>query len=106
MDGVDANSLELAANVDGSQHSSVGGGLLSVSLDLHSTSDSGVGLTSGQVSNVNEGIVECGKDVADTKSVFGLFSGANSGGSVVSDLLFFSAFFAFSSFGCLLLLCL
>jgi hypothetical protein len=55
---------------------------------------------------VNEGIVECGKDVADTKSVFGLFSSANSGGTVVSDLLFFSAFFAFSSFGCLLLLCL
>ena len=55
---------------------------------------------------MNEGIVECGKDVADTKSVFGLFSGANSGGSVVSDLLFLgSTFFTFgTSLGTTLLL--
>ena len=85
---------------------SIGRRLLSVGLDLHSTGDSGVGLTSGQVSNVDEGIVEGGEDVADTESVLGLLSGSNSGRSVVSDLLFFSAFFALSSFGCLLLLCL
>jgi hypothetical protein len=53
---------------------------------------------------VDEGIVECGEDVADTESVLGLFSGSSGGRSVVSDLFFFSAFFTFSAFGVLLLL--
>ena len=50
---------------------SIGRGLLSVSLDLHTTGDSSVGLAAGQVSHVDEGIVECGQDVADTESVLG-----------------------------------
>jgi hypothetical protein len=55
---------------------------------------------------VDEGIVECGEDVADTESVFGLFSGTSGGGAVVSDLFFFSTFFTFGAFGVLLFLCL
>jgi hypothetical protein len=55
---------------------------------------------------VDEGIVECGQDVADTEGVLGLLSGSSNGRSVVSDLLFFSAFFAFSALGTLLLLSL
>jgi hypothetical protein len=48
---------------------------------------------------VDEGIVECGQDVADTENVFGLLAGAGGGGSVVSDLFFLaSAFFTFSTF--------
>lgn len=78
---------------------------LSISLDLHSAGDSGVGLATGQVSHVDEGIVECGEDVAHTESVLGLFSGSSGGRSVVSDLFFFSTFFTFGVC-CLLLLCL
>jgi len=55
---------------------------------------------------VDEGIVECGQDVADTECVLGLFSGSSNGRSVVSDLLFLSAFFAFSALSTLLLLSL
>ena len=43
MDSVDANDLEFTNDVDGSKHSSVGGGLFSVSLDLHAAGDAGVG---------------------------------------------------------------
>ena len=46
---------------------------------------------------MDEGVVEGGQDVADTKCVFGLFSGSSNGGSVVRDLLFFGAFFTFLS---------
>jgi hypothetical protein len=55
---------------------------------------------------VDEGIVECGQDVADTENVFGLFAGSCSRRSVVSDLLFLSsALFTFStSLGTALLL--
>jgi len=89
VDGVDANSLELAANVDGSQHSSVGGGLLSVSLDFHTTGDTGVGFTAGEISNVDEGVVLGGLNVANTERVvFGL-GAANLRWAVVGlDLLF------------------
>jgi hypothetical protein len=55
---------------------------------------------------VDERVVEGSEDVADAKGVFGLLSSACNGGSVVSDLLFFSAFFALSALGCLLLLSL
>jgi len=45
VDGVDAKDLELSADVDGCKHSCVGGGLFSISLDLHTTGDAGVGFT-------------------------------------------------------------
>lgn len=85
---------------------SIGGGFLSISLDLHSTGDSSVGLTAGQVGHVDEGIVECGQDVADTKDVLGLLASTSGRRSVVSDFLFLSsAFFTFSaSLGTTLLL--
>jgi hypothetical protein len=55
---------------------------------------------------VDEGIVECGEDVTDTESVLGLFSSTSGGGTVVSDLFFFSSFFTIGAFGGLLFLCL
>ena len=45
VDGVDAEALELSADVDGGEHGGVRGGLFSVSLDLHTTGDAGVGFT-------------------------------------------------------------
>jgi len=55
---------------------------------------------------VDEGVVECSQDVADTKCVFGLFSSSSNGRSVISDLLLFNSFFTFSAFGTLLSLLL
>jgi hypothetical protein len=51
---------------------------------------------------VDEGVVEGSKDVTDTESVLGLLASSGNGGSVVSDLLFFT-FFALSALGRLLL---
>ena len=93
MDGVDANSLELAANVDGSQHSSVGGGLLSVSLDFHTTGDTGVGFTAGEISNVDEGVVLGGLNVANTELVGRGVSSDSLGWSVVGNLGFLNGGF-------------
>ena len=55
---------------------------------------------------MDEGIVECGQDVADTKDVLSLFTGTSGRRSVVSDLLFLgSTFFTFgTSLGTTLLL--
>lgn len=54
---------------------------------------------------MDERVVEGSEDVADAKDIFGL-SSTCSGGSVVSDLLFFSSFFTLSALACLLLLSL
>lgn len=89
MDGVDANGLELAANVDGGQHSSVGRGLLSVSLDFHTTGDTGVGFTAGEISNVDEGVVLGGLNVANTERVDVGFGAANLRWAVVGLGLLF-----------------
>ena len=55
---------------------------------------------------MDEGIVECGQDVADTENVLSLLAGSSGRRSVVSDLLFLgSALFTFSaSIGTTLLL--
>ena len=53
---------------------------------------------------MDEGVVEGSQDVADAKYVFGWFSGSSNGRSVVSDLLFFSGFFALSALSTTLLL--
>jgi hypothetical protein len=55
---------------------------------------------------VDEGVVESSQDVAHTEGVFSLLASAGNWGSVVSDLLFFSAFFALSALSTLLLLSL
>lgn len=93
VNGVDTNSLEFTADVDGSQHSSVGGGFFSVSLDLHTTGNAGVGFTAGEIGNVDEGVVLGRLDVADTEGV-GVGAGTTTdlGGSVVGDSLLFLGF--------------
>ena len=45
VQSVDAKLLATGGDVLGSQHGSVGGGLVTVSLDLHTTSDTGDGFT-------------------------------------------------------------
>jgi len=90
VDSVDANSLELTADINGSQHGSVGGGLFSVSLDLHTTGDTGVGFTAGEIGNVDEGVVLGGLDVANTEGVVISTVGTTDlGGTVVGHGLLF-----------------
>ena len=57
----------LLGNILSSQHSGVGGGLVSVGLDLHAAGDTADGLAPGQVGDVHEGVVEGGVDVSHTK---------------------------------------
>ena len=52
VEGGDAELLALGSHVLGRQHGSVGGGLVAVSLDLHTTGDTGNGLTASQISDV------------------------------------------------------
>lgn len=69
VDSGNTNFLTLDGNVLGSQHSSVWRGLISVSLDLHTTSDSGDSFLTGKVGNVDEGIVERGEDTSNTEDL-------------------------------------
>jgi hypothetical protein len=91
MEGGDADLTAPGSNVLSSQHSSVGRGLVTVSLDLHATcgksrseaipkthrtrlctSDTGDGLLAGEISDMDEGVVEGGVDVGNTKDKLAL----------------------------------
>lgn len=52
VEGSDAELLAAGGDVLGSQHGGVGGGLVTVGLDLHATGDTGDGLTAA-------GITQC-----------------------------------------------
>lgn len=62
----------LRTDVLGSQHSGVGGGLVTVGLDLHATGDTGDGLTARQIGDVDEGIVERGEDAGNAEDELAL----------------------------------
>lgn len=67
VQSVDAELLAAGGDVLGSQHGSVGGGLVTVSLDLHTTGDTGDGFTAGQIGDVDEGVVEGGEDTSNAE---------------------------------------
>jgi len=50
---VDAKLLAAGSDVLGSQHGSVGGGLVTIGLDLHTTSNTGDGLTATGITQVS-----------------------------------------------------
>ena len=52
MEGSDAELLAAGCNVLGSQHGSVGGGLVTIGLDLHATSNTGDGLTAAGITQM------------------------------------------------------
>ena len=89
VDGVDSDNGEGFADVDGGEHSSIGGRFFSISLDLHSSGNSGVSFTTGEIGDMDEGVVEGSLDVADSKVQLILVLGLRAGGSVVHGLLFF-----------------
>ena len=61
------------SDVLSSQHGRVGRGLVTVSLDLHSTSHTGNGFAARKIGNVNEGVVEGGEDAGNAKDKLALF---------------------------------
>lgn len=103
VNSIDADGLELFADVDGGKHSSVWGWLFSVSLDLHTTSNARVGFTTRQISNVDESVVESWLDVANTENIsfFWVLATSSAWWSVVNNLGFLNCSF----FWCCSLLC-
>merc|ERR1712173_214635 len=87
VDGVDADQLQFLADVDRSEHSSVGRGLFTIGLDLHAASDARVRLSSRQIGNVNESVVERSLNVADSEDVLRVLAGLGVGRAVVDHLL-------------------
>jgi len=57
----DADLLALGSDVLGGQHGGVRRRFVSVGLDLHSTGDSGDGLLAREIGDVDEGVVEPGR---------------------------------------------
>lgn len=70
MKCVDAKLFQSVADIYSSQHSSVGGALLTVSADFHSSSDAHKGFSSAEVSDMDESVIEACKDVADPEDKF------------------------------------
>ena len=54
------------------QHGSVGRGLVTVSLDLHATGDTGDGFAAGQIGDVDEGVVEGSEDTGNAENKLAL----------------------------------
>jgi hypothetical protein len=67
VQSVDTEFLTLGSNLLSSQHGSVRRRLITISLDLHTTSDTRDSFTTREISNVNESIVERSKDVSNTE---------------------------------------
>ena len=66
-------ALFLRTDVLGSQHGSVGGGLVTVGLDLHATGDTGDGFAAGQIGDVDEGVIERGEDAGNAENKLALY---------------------------------
>lgn len=62
-----SSSRTAGGDVLSSQHGGVGGGLVTVGLDLHATGDTADGLTAGQIGDVDEGVVEGGEDTSNAE---------------------------------------
>jgi len=73
--GSDANFLQSFGDVLGSKHSSVWGCFVTVSLDLHASSDTDNRFLSGKISNVYKRVVERREDVCNAEGEFTLPDG-------------------------------
>ena len=79
---------------------SVGGRLFAIGLDLHASRDARVGLSAGEIGNVNESVIERSLDVADAEDVLRILAWRGCGRAVVDDLLLlFDLGSLFSSLG-------
>ena len=68
VEGVDADLLATSSNILSSKHGRIRGSLVTVSLDLHSTSHTNDGFTSRKIGNVNEGIIERSIDMSNSEN--------------------------------------
>ena len=66
---VDADLLQFDGDLLGGNHGSVWGALFLIRVHLHSTGDLAVGFASGEIGDVNEGVVPGGQDVSDGKDL-------------------------------------
>jgi hypothetical protein len=76
-----SSAAYLAANshVLRGKHGCVGRGLVTVGLDLHAAGDAAQCLLARQISNVDKGVVEAGKDVSHAEDVLALTHGGAHG---------------------------
>lgn len=72
VEGSDAELLAAGRNVLSSQHGSVGRGLITIGLDLHTTGNTADGFAATQIGDVDEGVVERGEDSRNAKDKFTL----------------------------------
>jgi hypothetical protein len=70
VESVDTEFLTLGGNLLSGQHGSIRRRFITISLDLHTTSDTRDGFTTGKIGDVNKGIVERSKDVGNTENEF------------------------------------
>ena len=67
--------LRVRTDVLGSQHGGVGGGLVTVGLDLHATGDTRDGLATRQIGDMDKGIIEGRKNTGHSKNELALCRG-------------------------------
>lgn len=79
VQGVDAELLAAGSDVLRGQHGGVGGGLVAIGLDLHAAGDTGDGFAATEIGNVDEGIVEGGKDTGNAKDELAITDGRTEG---------------------------
>jgi len=68
----DADLLAARSNVLRGKHGSVRGGLVAVSLDLHTTGDAAESFAARQIGHVDEGVVEGSEDVRNSEHLLSL----------------------------------
>ena len=91
MDCSDIELFESVDHVDGGLHGSVGGGLISIGLDLHAAGDSDEGFSAGEIGDVEESVVPGGEDMTDSEDISGGVLGTK------SSLLFFGGLLTLGS---------
>ena len=64
--------FSVRTDVLSSQHGGVGGGLVTVGLDLHATGDTRDGFAARQIGDVDEGVVERGEDAGNAEDELAL----------------------------------
>jgi len=92
VDGGDAELLAADGDVLGGKHRGVRGGLITISLDLHAAGDADHGLATGEIGDVDEGIVERREDVRDSEDLLTVVDGGSEGDGLDNLFLLVSHF--------------
>ena len=72
MNGGDTKLLAAGSDVLGGKHGSVGARLVTVGFDLHAAGDADKGLAAGEISHVDESIIEGGEKVSNAEDLLSL----------------------------------